>query len=704
VTSSALLPALRQELTLLPAPKGDDGERRWFLFDPVKNAFHVLTRQAVDILKGWRAETPEAALKRINKSHPDWEIDQSHLKDMTAFLYQQNLTLMPPIGNADIFARQEQKSRKPLLERVMHASLFFRLPLFQPHNFLAATSPYIAFLFKTKSWLYIALLGVIGLIFTARQWDQFLATFIYFFTLEGFLFYALTLTVIKVLHELGHAYTAHHFGARVPIMGLAFLLMFPVLYTDTTDAWRLTSRRERVLIDGGGLMAEFAVACIAIFLWSFLPDGPARSAAFFTATTSWGLSLIVNLNPCMRFDGYYLLADLCGFQNMQESGFALGRWHMRKTLWGLNTPKPSDAAPRRVKILLAYAYATWAYRLFLFFAIGMLAYNFLPKPFGLLFLGFILSSFIAGPVGRELKHLSQRGRNLFSTRRARITLGLGLALLLVFFTPWQSRITAPAIIKPALQTHIYPLTAAHIDYIHVDNGDLVLKGDLLFTLSSEELTFRRVQSEQRLSLLTAQLKRRAANLHERRESIALSENYAAERLRLDAIETEIKQLVIYAPHDGVVSGLLDAFHPKRYIKPSHQLLTLSSIKAQKLTALPKEADINRIKTGRRFVFISADSSAPKMTGRVTSIAPTSQRVITEKILTSVAGGPVAVNPDARGRLIAHVPVFKLSGQTEAGLSLNAAQRGVVTLEATPQSPASKLWRSIMRVFIREADF
>jgi len=637
VTSSALLPALRQELTLLPAPKGDDGERRWFLFDPVKNAFHVLTRQAVDILKGWRAETPEAALKRINKSHPDWEIDQSHLKDMTAFLYQQNLTLMPPIGNADIFARQEQKSRKPLLERVMHASLFFRLPLFQPHNFLAATSPYIAFLFKTKSWLYIALLGVIGLIFTARQWDQFLATFIYFFTLEGFLFYALTLTVIKVLHELGHAYTAHHFGARVPIMGLAFLLMFPVLYTDTTDAWRLTSR-------------------------------------------------------------------LCGFQNMQESGFALGRWHMRKTLWGLNTPKPSDAAPRRVKILLAYAYATWAYRLFLFFAIGMLAYNFLPKPFGLLFLGFILSSFIAGPVGRELKHLSQRGRNLFSTRRARITLGLGLALLLVFFTPWQSRITAPAIIKPALQTHIYPLTAAHIDYIHVDNGDLVLKGDLLFTLSSEELTFRRVQSEQRLSLLTAQLKRRAANLHERRESIALSENYAAERLRLDAIETEIKQLVIYAPHDGVVSGLLDAFHPKRYIKPSHQLLTLSSIKAQKLTALPKEADINRIKTGRRFVFISADSSAPKMTGRVTSIAPTSQRVITEKILTSVAGGPVAVNPDARGRLIAHVPVFKLSGQTEAGLSLNAAQRGVVTLEATPQSPASKLWRSIMRVFIREADF
>jgi len=72
------------------------------------------------------------------------------------------------------------------------------------------------------------------------------------------------------------------------------------------------------------MIVEFGIACIAIFLWSFLPDGPARSAAFFAATSSWVLSLMVNLNPCMRFDGYYLLSDLCGFQNMQSSGFQLG--------------------------------------------------------------------------------------------------------------------------------------------------------------------------------------------------------------------------------------------------------------------------------------------------------------------------------------------------------------------------------------------
>jgi len=178
-------------------------------------------------------------------------------------------------------------------------------------------------MFKRNTWVFIFIIGLIGLFFTARQWDQFTTTFMHFFTLEGFIFYAITLTLIKALHELGHAYTARHFGVRVPIIGVAFLVMFPILYTDTTDAWRLTDKRKRLLIDSGGIIVELSIAAISLFLWSFLPDGPARSAAFFAATTSWVLSLMVNLNPCMRFDGYYLLGDLFGIQNMQARGFEL---------------------------------------------------------------------------------------------------------------------------------------------------------------------------------------------------------------------------------------------------------------------------------------------------------------------------------------------------------------------------------------------
>ena len=81
---------------------------------------------------------------------------------------------------------------------------------------------------------------------------------------------------------------------------------------------------------------------------------------------------MVNLNPCMRFDGYYLLSDLGRVQNMQENGFELGRWWMRETLFGLNEPKPISVAPRKQAGLLTYAYTTWVYRFFLFIGIALL--------------------------------------------------------------------------------------------------------------------------------------------------------------------------------------------------------------------------------------------------------------------------------------------------------------------------------------------
>jgi len=699
-----LLPALRRELSLLPAPPSDDGSPRWFLFDPVRNSFYVLTRRAVKILSQWKAESPEAALTRHADENPTLGVDKVTLKDITTFLYRQNLTEAPPANNADFFAQQEAMTRQPLHEQLMHKSLFFRIPLFQPQKFLNASAPYLSFLFKRQSWMVILTIGLIGLFFAARQWEQFLATFMYFFTLEGFFFYALTLTVIKILHEFGHAYTAHHFGAYVPIMGLAFLLMFPVLYTDTTDAWRITSRRKRALIDAGGMIVEFAIACIAIFLWSFLPDGPARSTAFFAATSSWVLSLMVNLNPCMRFDGYYLLADLGGFQNMQSNGFQLGRWKMRHTLWGLKQPKPFTATPRTQFGLLTYAYITWAYRLFLFIAIALLIYNFTPKPFGAFIFITILFVFLGVPIKRELSFWWSQHMVILSNRCGRITLTLcGLALTF-FFLPWQTRINAPALMQPAMQTEIFPLSAAHIDQIHIQMGDFVSKGDLLMSLNSEDLTFERNQSLQRLNLLSAQLDRQVSNLSERRAGVTLSQRYAAEEMKLRALETDIKRLNIYAPHDGLVSELPSNLHIGRYIRTSDRLMRIVSPHSQTLLALPNDIEAARLSENAAFTFISDDASAEPIKGRLTALASTSEAVITDTLLTSIAGGKIAVNPNEDGQLLAHVPVFKMQGLADGETHLSRAQRGMVRIKAKPQSPAHALWRSVIRVLIRETDF
>ena len=703
-TEMAVLPALRQELSLLPAPNGDDGAPRWFLFDPVRNAFHLLTRQAVNILGEWKNGPTAETLARLQNTHPDMAANEEMLKDMAEFLFTQKLTEIPPMGDPEIFARQEAATRRPFYEIMIHKYLFFRIPLFQPRKFLKVTTPYLGFLFKTTTWIIIAALGIIGLYFAARQWEQFWATFMYFFTLEGFIFYAITLTIIKALHELGHAFTAHHFGAKVPIIGLAFLVMFPVLYTDTTDAWRLTSRRQRLLIDAGGMITELAIASIAIFLWSFLPDGPARSAAFFAATTSWVLSLMVNLNPCMRFDGYYLLGDFFRVQNMQLSGFELGRWKMREFLFGLGEAKPFSVRPRKEIGLLSYAYVTWVYRFFLFIGIALLVHHLFPKAIGIVLFTVEIIFFIVMPFWREIKHWWSLRMTILSTRRGRTTLALTGAALAIFLIPWQTKISAPAILRPDLQTEIFPISPARIELLHVKTGDAVSKGDRLVSLSSETLKFERAQSVQRLNLLSAQISRHASSLEERRLGATLNDEYTSAKMTLQAIDDELAQLTIYAPHDGIITEIPKEFHRGRYIRLTDRLMRVISPAAQELIALPQEVDAVRLTQNASFTFISDDASLAKVKGRLTALAPTSEAVITEPILTSISGGPLAVHEDKDGQLIANSPVFKVRGTPQSGLGFTRAQRGVVKIKAKPQSPATALWRSIVRVLIRETDF
>jgi len=698
----AVLPRLRQELSLIPAPDADDGSPRWFLFDPVRNAFHSLTRRAVDILANWSSEPVADALARIKKTHTD--IEEEELKEITEFLFAQKLTEVPPAGDPESLARQEAAARKPLHEQLIHKYLFFRIPLFQPHKFLNVTAPLVSFMFKRTTWIIVFIIGLIGLFFTARQREQFIATFMHFFTVEGFIFYAFTLIIIKALHELGHAYTARHFGVRVPIIGLAFLVMFPVLYTDTTDAWRLTNKRQRVLIDSGGVIVELTIAAIALFLWSFLPDGPARSAAFFAATTSWVLSLMVNLNPCMRFDGYYLLGDLFNIQNMQARGFDLGRWKMRETLFNLGVPKPESLPTRKSIGLLTYAYSTWVYRFFLFIGIALLVHHIFPKAIGIVLFVIEILFFIVAPIWREFKHWWTLRMTILAHTRGRVTLFLLLILLALFFVPWQSTVHAPALIRPVLQTEIFSVAPARIEKIHVKIGQAVSPGEPLLNLSSESLIFRRNLSEQRIEMLEAQLNRQASNLAERRLSAVLDDDLKTEKLTLQSINEEIAQLTITAPHEGIISMLPQALHEGRYVTQTDQLMKIVDSREFEVVALAPESSSMRLSRGAEFTFINDDVQAPKVRGHLSQLAPTTEAYITEPILTSVTGGSLAVYEDENGNLVPNSPVFKIRGSPIQNGLPRRAQRGIVKIDAKAQSPAKALWRSIIRVLIRETDF
>ena len=695
------LPALRQELSLLPAPAGEDGSPRWYIFDPVRQAFHSLNERALAILSQWSLGSMTDCIQVLRRTEPDLQVCEADISEMMRFLYHHCLTEQPPQENAAFLDRLYRIQRGTWFKRFIFAYIYVRLPLFHPQKFLQSVYPFVRFFFKPETWGVIALMGVTGLYLVAGQWAEFSRTFAYFFTFEGLIFYVLTLLVLKSLHELGHAFTAYHFGARVPVIGVAFLLMFPVLYTDTTDAWRLMERRARLLIDAGGLIVELGVACLALFLWSFLPVGPVQSAAFLLGTTSWVISLMVNLNPFMRFDGYYLLSDFLRIPNLQPQSFALGRWRLREFLFAPGVPAPVVERSTHQMGLCIYACMCWLYRLFLFSGIALLLYYFVNRPFGLLLAISVVSLLILMPVWRVLKTDFRLPRSVVFGRRGKITLSIMIGLFILLFIPWQNHISVPAVIRPYLHTTLFPQSAAQITAIHVHQGQSVAKGDILLSLISADLHHQQEQAEKKLALYEILLARGGNDVLGRRQLISLQVERDKARTELAGIRKLQAALIVRAPHAGRISDLSPRLHVGRYVHGQMPLLTVVAENHFVLIALSPETSSQRIYPEQTLRFIADDPQLVPMSARLSFLNPTSERYITEPILTSLHDGPIVVHRDSKDRLVADKAVFKLGGIVIGRPDIGREYRGRVRIRVRGQNLAYQIGRGIMRIFIRE---
>lgn len=693
------LPSLRQELRL----ERDKVRDRWLLHDPVRGRFHAIGHVAFAALSRWTALPPDDFIKLLNQADPNLGFGADELRELTEFLLSEKLLDLKGGQDAERLASHEAALRKPWHEQLIHKYLFFRIPLWNPQPFLDRTGPTISQWLRPNLFRVIICLGFIGLYFAVRQWDSFVSTFLYFFTPQGFAFYALSLIVLKILHELAHAYAARHFGARVPVIGLAFLVMFPILYTDTTDAWRVQERRSRTFINGAGIIVELCIAAISLLLWAFLPDGIFRSIAFFAATTSWAMSLFVNLNPWMRFDGYYLISDLLGVENLQKRGFDVGRWAMRKTLFGLDEGLPESYPRKAVFGMTLYAWSTWVYRFFLFLGIAILVHHIFPKAIGIVLFVIEIAIFIAAPIWREIKHWWNQRMSILSHKRGRATLTLSTLALLVFAVPWPSTVTAPALIRPADDTQLFPPTPSRIETITASNGQTVHPGDVLLQLKSPALDHAKTLAVLELKVAEARWAQRAASLKDRQLGDILKDELEQKREALASVNRELDRLTLRAPHEGVISDLPDSLAPGTQIQMASAILRVSNPAQVELIALPAENQAARLQTGNHFVFISDQSGQPRRTGQLAKLAPTADIYVTEPVLTVAGGGSIAVTEDEQGRAIADIPVFKVSGILRNERLLRE-ERGVVRIEAKPRSAARAVWNSTMGILLRETDF
>ena len=378
-----IIPYLREDLEIFRGNSREDGSPAWLLYDALRNKYFTLGLTAFRLIKNWKAgEDIKTFEKKINQD--GIEANSEEIESFVNFLQLNNLIVQPRGQSTNLLLQQKNAQKKNWLYFLIHSYLFFKIPLIKPDEWLGRTLKYVRAFGSKKYRNIIYILGFIGICLVIQQFETFLNTFMYFFSFKGLMLYLVTLIFVKSLHELGHGYIAKYFGCRVSSIGIAFLVFFPFLYTDTTDAWRLRNHRERLIINFAGILTELHLALIATFLWAILPDGGFKSVAFFIATTSWISSLAINVSPFMRFDGYYVFADWLKAENLQPRSFALARWQLREILFGLNHSPPEELNPSRRWTFIIYAWFTWVYRFFIFLGIAFLVYHLAFKVLGIL--------------------------------------------------------------------------------------------------------------------------------------------------------------------------------------------------------------------------------------------------------------------------------------------------------------------------------
>lgn len=694
---------LRDELRLYRGPRARNGAPTWSLHDPVRNQFFRIDWATFEVLSRHGLGDPARIAERI-RAETTLDIAVSDVEAVLRFIDQHELTTRSGPGGAVDLARRARRGRSSPWVWLLHRYLFFRVPLWRPDRFLGAALPFVAPLYS-RTFRRLTLLALcFGLVQVVQQWDRFMVTLVDLFSLRGLATYGVALIVVKFLHELGHAFTAKRLGCRVPTMGVAFLVMFPMAYTDVNEAWKLPTRRARLAVGSAGILTELTVAVWATALWGLLPEGPLKQVAFLLATTTWIATLAINASPFMRFDGYFLLMDAVDLPNLHERAGAMGRWRLREALFGLDHRPPETHSRPVRRALWAFAFATWTYRTLVFLGIAALVYWALPKPLGPLLAAAELGVFLVRPVIGEVRAWFKLR---FDIARAPGRLrGLGLLMLLVLLlgVPWDTRVGTGALLQPTLRQPVVAPTDAKVLAVPAAHGKQVGVGEVLVVLQAPALRSELEAKKIRAAALTWRAEGAGVDSQLREGQAIIEAERARVRAEIAALELELSRNTVTAEAGGVLMLTEpDALAVGAWVAKNELLGKIVDPKTWQVVAYLDERTLDRVEVGDTARFVAESGARPAVALEVSRIDPDASRVLADPLLAASHGGEILVR-EQDDQLIPEQSLYRvvLTPLDAASMpTIVQILRGRLVIRGAPRAWATDTVRSILAALRRE---
>ncbi|MBA2369228.1 MAG: efflux RND transporter periplasmic adaptor subunit [Candidatus Protochlamydia sp.] len=698
-----ILPPFRRDLKIYAGPHESDGSPTYNLYDPLKGQYYKFSWKEGLVLKFFRAGMEdEELLKKINEQFPV----NLAIEDIRNFFSQAaHLGLLTVPVEGERLYEQKVMRKQSMLMWLVHNYLFLKVPLLNPDHFLKKTLPYVKFLGSKPALFMYGLISVSGFLLILLHLEKFWNTITYFFSFEGFIAYALAISIVKLIHEFSHAYVAKRFGIHVPSMGVALLVLLPVLFTDVTEGWRLKSRKERFFISFAGVASELVLAGLATYGWLLTQPGTLQSVFFILASISWTTSLLININPAVRFDGYYIACDLTGIDNLMPRAFQVTRWKMHEWLLGIKSPPPEDnLTTQRTAGFIFYTIYTIIYRFFLYTAIALFVYYEFTKIIGILLFAFEIAIFFVWPVVWEISAMMKLRSQLTWNIRSIIFSTLTVLALLWFVLPLSHALTFPAVLIPDEEQIVYAPLPSQVLAVHIKQGEKVKKGAPLIELKSLSL-----MNKQTESLIEQERIQNEILIHEIEEfqekGFAKSQSeLKKEKENYNTLQEIVKNLSSRAVINGEVVYIDPELRIGKYLHANYEIAVIA--KRDKMFALSfvNENNIENLSLSQP-VKLYANNSFETMHGKIISIEKSRSSDLYFPALASLYQGPLAVLPKTQSEGLKIIESFyTILIEIDSPSTNTIGASYTMWTKGPPKSYLIELFKFLYQVLLKESSF
>ncbi|MCV2351104.1 site-2 protease family protein [Paucibacter sp. Y2R2-4] len=594
-------------------------------------------------------------------------ISQHELVQLVSALHSNDLLQTQVSPDASEVIERFERQRKAKLKQNWLNLLSVRIPIFYPDKWFQGQVALARAVFSLPVavlWLALVLpaafLGVQHWqALTENLSDRVLST-------SNLLLLWFVYPAVKAVHEWAHGLAVKARGGDVREIGLLFIIFTPVPYVDATSSYGFPSKWDRALVAAAGIMAELALGAIAVFVWLAAEPGLMTAVAYNVILISGVSTILVNGNPLMRYDGYFIATDLLELPNLAQRAQSYWVYLSDKWLFGAHDAKPPLASDSERGLLIVYGAVAPIYRLLI--TVGLIW--FVASEY--LLVGALMALIatwqtLLMPIWKAWKHLD--GSPSFVRSRGRVKRRAGLLMAglfgLVFFVPLPFYSVHQGVIWLPDEALVRAEASGQIIEVLTQPGQKVSPGASLMRIENLPLNAELVQAAASFAQIQAKLRRASVNEPAKIQPIKTELTGAASRL--EEAQARNSALEVIASRGGVWIPEATTELAGRAVKRGELLGYLIEGPTDRVRVAVTQDDADLVKNRVQSVEVrSIQRPHPQFSARIRREVPGGGVELVSSALGSAAGGDIPVDPGVEGGKHSLRPVFDLElkmGQT-----------------------------------------